>query len=77
MISCFSHSEKKDRPAAVEKAEALLKDVAKKVAAWEVTHSHITEEERNELLSLVDKARDWIRDNVEVVECQISSKIIA
>lgn len=32
-----------------------------------MTHSHITEEERKELLSLVEKAREWIRDNVEVL----------
>ncbi|CAE7557768.1 HSP70-17 [Symbiodinium microadriaticum] len=53
------------RPKAVEKAKHQLHSVRTLLQEWSTSMPHITEEEKQNVLEIVDKIQAWLDDNVE------------
>ncbi|KAL7472426.1 hypothetical protein ACHAXS_012758 [Conticribra weissflogii] len=64
----FRASELEARPKAIEALKAKLEKVESLMKKWETTMTHITEEERQEVLDKVADVRKWIDEKVEEQE---------
>ncbi len=60
----FRAAELSARPKAVKALLSKLDKVQDLMKKWETTMTHITEEERQEVLDKVDEARKWVEDKV-------------
>ncbi len=60
----FRAAELSARPKAVKALLAKLDKVQDLMKKWETTMTHITEDERKEVLEKVDEARKWVEDKV-------------
>ena len=60
----FRAAELSARPKAVKALLSKLDKVQDLMKKWETTMTHITEEERKEVLDKVDEARKWVEDKV-------------
>lgn len=61
----FRVSELEALPAAVTALKDKLEKIEKLMTKWETTHSHITEEERSDVLEKVEKVKNWISEKEE------------
>lgn len=61
----FRVSESTARPEAVKALQTKLSKVEELMKKWETTMTHITEEERAEVLSKVEEVRKWIAEKEE------------
>jgi hypoxia up-regulated 1 len=61
-------SELKARTDAVTKVKMTLDDVKKAINSWNEKLPHITEEEKNDLMKLIEKADNWIEEKAEQQE---------
>jgi len=64
----FRMSEVSAREEAITALEAKLKKVTSLMSKWETSMTHITEEERGEVLAEVEKVRKWIEEKVAAQE---------
>lgn len=64
----FRASELEARPKAIEALKTKLDKVEDLMKKWETSMSHITEEERQEILDRVADVRKWIEEKVEEQE---------
>mmetsp|Transcript_30409 Transcript_30409/g.63681 ORF Transcript_30409/g.63681 Transcript_30409/m.63681 type:complete len:960 (-) Transcript_30409:54-2933(-) len=64
----FRASELDARPKAIEALKAKLEKVESLMKKWETTMTHITEEERQEVLDKVAEVHKWIDEKVEEQE---------
>jgi lysyl-tRNA synthetase class I len=56
------------RPEAVSKAKKLLEDAIKNIATWETKLPHITDDGKQALLELVEKAEKWMDEKATAQE---------
>lgn len=57
--------ENKERPEMVEKIEKQLADIEKLMTKWETTMPHVTDEEKAEVVELVEAVRKTVADKLE------------
>lgn len=54
-----------DRPEAIDALKGRLEKVAELIKKWETTMTHITEEERGEVMAKVEEVKAWIAEKEE------------